>query len=275
MYDVVFRNSATLTLLNMDTEQSFRLKQPVVFHNLRDLECSLMDADEAAACPRLEKLSTRIPVKVLQKLPAETLTSLRIISLAFGSGSHEAIEQLVSALSRLTRLKSLILVNGLRSFLPRQWTDLHDRAFSRLFTNMKELEEVGIAFTLLYRVNVDSAIETLVHNCPSVRSIRMEDAVMTDASFRSLSRLTGLQHLDIGSSRKGNGITTAGILSLLRGGSRNVLRDLKLKVSVLPDKAQILAEGQLLQQETGRSLLIIDAESGAGDDDLHNFSIAI
>ena len=110
-------------------------------------------------------------------------------------------------------------------------------------------------------VNVDSVMETLADSCPRVSSIRTMDAQMTDASLHSLSRLTRLQDLDNGSSRQRKGITTEGILSLLRGESRNVLRDLKLKVSKLPDKAQIQAEGQLMQQETGRSLRIIDPKA--------------
>ena len=109
--DVVIRNANTLTFLHMDTKRlPFDPKQLVVFDNLRDLKCRRIDIDQAVqACPRLVTLRTSAstPVKVLQKLPADTLTSLRIDDLVFRTISHEAIEQLVAALSRLTRLKSL------------------------------------------------------------------------------------------------------------------------------------------------------------------------
>ena len=253
--DVVLRNASTLTLLRMRSGWlPFDPKRPVVFHNLRDLDCSMVEIDQAAACLRLEKLRTSIPVKGLQKLPAETLTYLSINGLKFESGSPEEIGQLVAALSRFTRLKSLILV-GNYGFFHDQWTNLHDQAFRKLFTNMKELEEVDITFPEHGVVNVNEAIETLVHS-PSVRSIRMIYARMTDAGLRSLSRLKGLQRLDIRSYKRYSNMTTEGILSLLRGGSRSVLRDLDLNMSVSPDLDQIRAEVDLMQEETGRTFKV-------------------
>ena len=265
--DIVLRNAATLTLLHMRSEQMpLDPKRPVVFHNLRDLECSLMNTDHAAACPRLVKLRTSILVKGLHKLPAETLTCLHIDDLFLDTGSPEEIEQVIAAFARFTRLKSLVFVEVFRCFAG-QWTELHDQAFSKLFTNMKELEEVEITFPEGSAVNVDSAIETLVHNNPSVRSITMHNARMTDAGLRSLSRLTGLQHLDIESLKRRSNITTEGILSLLRGGSRNGLRDVKLSISDI-FFSEIRAEVQLMQQETRCSLIKLEAG-------IHNISIAI
>ena len=258
--DVVLRNASTLTLLHMGSElRPFDPNRPVVFSNLRDLECSLMVPEETA-CPRLVKLRTSITVKGLQELPAETLTSLCIDRLAFGfdmaMGSPNGIEQLVAAFSRFTRLRSIMLVDGFRFFPADWWTDQHDRPFSKLFTNMKELEEVDITFPDYSAVSVDTAIETLVHNSPSVRSIRMIYAGMTDAGLHSLSRLTGLQRLVIRSYRRISLITTEGILSLLRGGSRNVLRILKLNMSVSPDFDQIRAEVEHMREETGRTFTV-------------------
>ena len=141
-----------------------------------------------------------------------------------------------------------------------------------LFTNMKELEEVDITFSKHRRLTVDSMIKTLVHNCLSLRSMMMKYARMTDAGLHSLSRLTGLQRLVIRDYRWQSDITTEGILSLLRRGSRNFLRDLDLKVSVLPDFDQIRSEGQLVQQEKGR-LLSVDAVKKPNEH--YNFKIAI
>ena len=205
--DVVFRNAATLMLLHVGWARlPFDPKHPVVFRNLRDLECSLRDPDQAAACPRLEKLRTS-----------------------------------------LTRHSCLQLY---------QETELLDRAICRLLTNRKELKEVDFAFPVLSVLDVDAVMETLAHNCLSMRSIRMDDARMTDAGLRSLARLTELQRLKIRSSSTHSDITTEGLLSLLRGGSRNVLQDLKLFVSAKPDLDRIRSEGQLMQQETGRSLSV-------------------
>ena len=92
------------------------------------------------------KLKTLTSVKVLQKLPAEALTSLQITFLKLETKSHEEIEQLAVALSRFTQLESLILVDGLRYFPTHWWNDLHDGAFSKFFINMKKLEEVDIRF---------------------------------------------------------------------------------------------------------------------------------
>ena len=273
-YDVVLRNANTLnTLLNIDLKLlPFNPNLPVVFHNLKHLECGEMVIDQAAAFPRLVKLSTITSVKSLQKLPAETLTSLHIDYVDLEAGSPEEIGQLAAALSRLTRLKRLILderslESVFRYFDPNRWTELHDRAFSKLFTIMKVLEEVDISFPVFEKVDVDAVIESLVTNCPSVRSISLVDGRMTNAGLHSLSRLTGLQNFSHGRIRFENEITTEGILSLLRGRSRNVLRKLKLKVSGMPDFDQIYAEGELMQQETGRSLFIMDQND--------NISIAI
>ena len=256
VHDVVRVNASSLKLLHMSSiPVPSDPNHTVMYSNLQDLECSLLlDPDWVAACPRLVKLRTRTTVQALYKVPAETLTSLQIDYLEFETGSPEEIEQLVAAFSRFTRLKCLILDEGLSYFyFGDQWTELHDQALSLLFTNMKELEDVYFALPKDRMTNVDALIETLVHNNPSVRSIRMEYAQMTDASLHSLSRLTGLQSFGHGHFELQNGITTEGILSLLRGGSRNVLQELELKVTVLvrPDEDQIRAEGNLMQQETG------------------------
>ena len=271
--DVVLRNAATLTLLHMEWEPlPFDPDRPVVFHNLRDLECLRLDPDQAAACPRLVKLRTSASLKVLQKLPAEKLTCLRIDELGNNeTGSHEKeIKQLIAVFSRFTRLKSLIQI---WRHIPDEGSELYDVAFRKLFTNMKELEEVEITFPEQSIVFMDEAIETLVRNNPSLKLIRMMMARMADKSLRSLSRLTGLQHLTIRSSRWQSDITTEGILSLLRGGSRNVLRDLEFNIPNLPDLDQIRAEGQLIQQETGRSFSVDGSDSP--DDPYHNCRITI
>ena len=222
---------------------------------------------------RLVKLRTSISVITLQKLPAETLTCLHIDYLIWLTGSHEEIGQLFAALSRFTRLKSLILAVGCKTF-PGQWTELHDRPFSNLFTNMIELEEVEITFPLDNAVDMDAVIETLVHNCPSVSSITMNYARTTNVILHSLSRLTRLHHLVFRSYMGQSKITTEGILSLLRGGSRNVLRDLELHTSVPPDLGQIRAEGQLMRQETGRSLSVNRDRSSYDDHQLVKVCVA-
>ena len=92
---------------------------------------------------------------------------------------------------------------------------------------MRELEEVDITFPRV--MDGDGVIETLVQNSPSVKSFTMNNARMTDAGLRSLSRLTGLQLLVLKGYWSRCNITTEGILSLLRGSSRHVLRDLRIE----------------------------------------------
>ena len=277
--DVMIRNARTLCTLRLDFQLlPLNQKPPVVFGNLRELECTL-DRKGArlltALCPRLVKLTTDISVKALGKI-TETLTSLHITYLHLRSTSHEEIGQLVAVVSRFTRLKDLSIYYGFDDHV--QWTELHDQAFSKLFTNMKELEVVKIDFPKDVAVNVDAAIETLVRNSPFVRSITMHDSEMSDAGLHSLSLLTGLHQLEITTStiyRLQNNVTTEGILSLLRGGSRNCLRDLKLGVAVSPDSVMIRAEADLIQQETGLTL-VVSSQKGwssfgikvADDDDI-------
>ena len=90
-----------------------------MFSNLRDLECnSLLDPDQLIFLPRLVRLKISLSVKVLQKLPADTLTSLHMADVKIENGSNEEIEQLFAAFSRLTRLKSLMLGCGVQCFIP-------------------------------------------------------------------------------------------------------------------------------------------------------------
>ena len=180
MHDVVFRNAATLTLLHTRSKLLFDPKQPVVFPNLRDLECNFLHPDKVAAFPRL---------------------------------------------------KSLITCMGESIGCPQR-VGMHDETFDKLFSNMMELEEVCIKFAEDCDVDVDAAIETLVQNNPSVSSVFVQNAQVTDDSLYSLSRLTGLQTLLIRNCSWIYDITTEGILSLMRGGSRNVLRELQLIVTV-------------------------------------------
>ena len=150
VHDVVVRNAASLTLLHMRSELMPFGPRGTVFHNLRDLDCSVVYFEQVA-CPRLQKLRASTAVHSLHQLPADTLISLHMDDLFFVTESHEAIEQLVAACSRFTRLKRLILGRGLR-FFPgcSYWIKLHDQAISQLFTNLKEMVEVDILFPERY-----------------------------------------------------------------------------------------------------------------------------
>ena len=126
--DVVIRNAHTLCTLHLGSKRlPFNPKQPVVFRNLRDLECSLNPHGEsvlAAVCPRLVKLKADIfgtrTIEALQEIPAESLTSLHITRVSVRTNSHEEIGQLVAAFSAIhaTETPGSGLLLSILAFLP-------------------------------------------------------------------------------------------------------------------------------------------------------------
>ena len=276
---VIMRNASTLTtidchLLPFDPEHKSTHEHAVlVYGKLQNLICDMLTPAAAAACPRLVRLEVSRPVtaEALQNLPHETMQHLRADPDA---QEPQEIETFIATVSRMTQLKELKLAEM------RCDTSLinPDLLFIELFSNLKQLEKIDIWFPSKMSGTVDRAIDRLVRSNPRLTHIRFTDASATAASLVSLSRLTALQRLTlwlIGTNKPEP--TTDDILTLLRGGSRQVLQYVRVDMRSRPDQERIEAEVKIMEREMGcifsvtsdawRSCVVIKRRKDDGDDD--------
>ena len=158
----------------------------------------------------------------------------------------------------MTQLKDLIL--DCWRFVP---IVNPDHVFTKLFNNMKQLEEIEIGFPYGMDGTVDAAIDRLVDNNPRLTHISLARASVTGASLVSLSRLTAVQRLYLWhGSIHAPEFTTDDILTLLRGGSRHVLQSVKAHMRSRPDQGRIEAELKIMEKEIGCTFsLIVDSQT--------------
>ena len=148
-------------------------------------------------------------------------------------------------LERLPSLRVLHLVMWLK-----KCKDLDP--FVRVFHKLRNLEEVELCLSDK-KLSLDHVIGTLVQYSPAIKHISMIGMKMTDDSLISLSRLHHLSFLEFWPDKE-EFITTTGVLTLLRGGSRLVLRFCCLCWNERLDMRLINEEISLMETETGRTL---------------------
>jgi hypothetical protein len=221
----------------------------VVMHSasLVTLRCYSILSDEEVEFKKLTDLSIELlPVKnvifpVLEKVEIRRCTSSSLSSLSrlplvrlkeFILGMRDVYEQkdgiavcsLVSQMVNLTHLKL---------------TDLYVNAnsgpkFPDLFANMNKLESVTITrFGFVKYIRVDSNagqlyqkwLSSLFQNNPLLSDVHMDIPVSTKTLILC-SNLTNLQSAKF----PGYGFTITGAMALLKGSSRNVMRETWLKV---------------------------------------------
>ena len=141
--------------------------------------------------------------------PADQILSLKVCVKADE-------ENVMSAISRMRNLKRLKYTSDRRY-------DPHNM-LSSLFDNMHHLEAVHLV--VHDDSNQDRMIATLANQNPKLTHIDFDGIRVSDAGLTSLAQL---QHLtDIRISHTGHQrrrVTTAGVLTLLRGSSRYVIRN--------------------------------------------------
>ena len=250
---VIMRNALTLTTINMRCSSlplDHKLEHPVlVYGKLRKLVCRKLTPAAAVACPRLVRLRTGLPLsaEVIQNLPHETMQYLQV---ECKTQTPQGMETFGAAVSRLTQLKDLTLdCRG----MSRTSTVNPDLLLTKVFSNLKQLEKIEIQFPYTMDGTVDLAIDRLVRNNPRLTHIHLKDAYVTGASLVSLSRLTSLQRLSFWFFGTDNipEFTADDILMLLRGGSRKVLREVRMDMRSRLDRGLIEAEVKIMGQEMG------------------------
>ena len=176
------------------------------------------------------------------------ITTMQYLIVRFAQRTLEEIEAFVAAVSQMTQLKELEL-----EFLMFDFPIVDpEHLLTNLFSSMKHREELKICFPYKMDGTVDGAIDRLVRNNPRLAHIDISNAIVT-ASLVSFSSLTGLQSLVLWRDRTNMPeFTTDNILTLLRGGSRQVLRSVSLCPRSRPDKGRIEAEVKIMGQEMGK-----------------------
>ena len=253
---VIMRNASTLTTIDMNSSSlpfDHKSKHPVlVYGKLQNFFGKKLTPAAAAACPRLVRLGVSLPVsaEVLQNLPHETMQYLHVNCDTLGS---LGIEALVTAVSRMTNLKDLKLI--CRRF---DTPIVNPDPFTKLSSNMKQLEKINIELPTRMAGTIDGAIDRLVRNNPRLSHVQLCDANITAARLVSLSRLIGVQHLSFWYlGAKEPEFTTDDILTLLRGGSRQALHNLRLHTRSRPDEVRIYAELIAMEQDMGCTFSVV------------------
>ena len=230
-------NAKTLTVLKM-RRIPLQLHPAVVFPNLIQLECWCIDGAGRRAFPALTRLMVLMPVtpEFLISLPADQMLSLEV-----GFLRQSERKDVVSAVSKMKNLKSLKLTDS-------GWSEADDTltTLSSIFDNMHDLEKVRLhsdhnCFT------GDAMISTLVNQNTKLSHISFVRIHLTDAALTSLAQLQHLTKIRIQKSKK---VTTAGVLTLLRGSSRNVIHKFLVHTEQV-DHDQVTSEIRLLCEEQG------------------------
>ena len=258
-----------LTMLEIDFAVS--LIGAHVFPHLIRLQCHEFDLSSSAALPKLAELRLYgLRLDNIKKLPNMRLPSLRklLIVSSHIRGEAELLRGLIQANSdNLTSLK----MNGIPLRL--------DHAI--VFPNLYELccqnvdAAVGCTFPSLTHLTVRRMMsadfltslpadqilsldvcdlcggDNLVIAISRLRSLKiltfmsLDRILVTDAGLTSLAQL---QHLTDVTFRNVSGVTTAGVLTLLRGASRNIVRKFTIFAANVDEK-QVTREISLMCEE--------------------------
>ena len=231
--EFILANAANLTVLQM-SETPLRLDPAVVFPNLMKVHC--WGVDDAGICPfpALKHLTVARPVTpdFLSSLPADQMLSLDI-------DLTRERKDVLCAISKMKNLKSLKLSDdaGDESFGP----------FSSVFDNMHHLEKVKLVACGCRDEHDDRMMATLASQNPMLSDINFHRFRLTEAALTSLAQL---QHLTDICLYQTQSVTTAGVMTLLRGSSRNTIRKFSFDKENV-DGGQVTREISLMCEERG------------------------
>ena len=246
-----------------------------------------LDEDESTdnnlkSFPAIRHLSLReiASVALLRSLPAAQLLGLDVrVSIEFdfededehehGNGGGEEgdefrqwCEKTRTASIRFEELQPYTRVIGEMSNLKELAIMCHfehrrDRAdpgleLTSMFAGLHQLEKVSIS---LYHMGTclkaDKIMDSLVQPNPNLRDVSFRGIEFSPAAYASLAQLHHLSIIFLGMdycSNLADVIPTASVLALLRGSSRNVIRELTVLKKELDDD-EVTREAELMAQE--------------------------
>ena len=155
-------------------------------------------------------------------------------------------ERVVSAVSQMKHLRNISLTySGAVN---------EGHPLSSIFDSMHHLEKVELIF--LNCSLVDRVVTTLANQNPKLAFFWIETKRLTDAALTSLAQLQHLIHVEIfcvSAEFASKNATTAGVLTLLRGASRNVIRNFKIDIYNV-DEDQVISEIRLMCGGAGHDI---------------------
>ena len=225
--EFLLANAESLTILQM-SGIPLRVDPAIVFPNLMKVDCWSVDAG-THPFPALTHLTVgeSVTAEFLSSLPAGQMLSLDV---AFER------EDVVPAISNMKSLKSLKLAGSKLGET--------DGKLSSMFESLHHLEKVRL---VAHQCRDNGMIATLANQNPKLRHLFFNRINVTDADLTSLALLQNLTEIWL---YQGRNITTAGILTLLRGSSRNVIRKIVLSGDNVDDD-QVRSEISLMCEERG------------------------
>lgn len=246
------RNAATLSNVSCHSFP-FPEDAEVQYPNLKVMSCLTVTSEVIASCPILEGL--QLPSQKQQNVLQSVVNKQLLTELALFSHPEIAaagIWEMLDGLKMLTNLKEIRL-QFRNSY---DWND-HKKAWDTLFYNYHHLTEVHI-WGNEKAINFDEAVRNLVRGNPQLKIFDLTAFWVTDAALTHLAELTHLEKLIL--IHSSNEITADGVLTLLRGSSRNVIREIQVRHNdAMFPAAPFLSELMLIAQVTGK---LLDVDSG-------------
>ena len=266
MNDFLVANSKNLECMAVGLYEP-EFDHEVVFENVTDLYCWSMGVEMVKAFPAIKHLNIREStiVPLLSRLPAAQMLSLNV-SLRraeneekddFEEEDADELEACAAVIAGMVILAELSISFSSDLFSIRSPDTNH--ALSIIFNGLHQLEKLSILarhenFRLSDMLECNEVISSLVRQNPGLRDIRFVGMDFTSACFASLSQLHHLSHIHLDICFLTNNdsdreqILTDAVLTLLRGSSRKVIRELTVWNTDV-DVDQVTREVELMAQE--------------------------
>ena len=228
----ILANAANLTSVKISMFL-LRLDHAVLFPNLIKLDCRDVIVVAGCSFPALTHLTVGEPVtaEFLSSLTADQMLSLDV-------RLDRVRKDVLSAISKMKNLKCLKLND--------EEGGETDGKLTSIFDNMHHLEKVRLFAYDRHGEQDDGMIATLANQNPKLWRVNFNQINVTDAALTSLAQLQHLTDVCLFSEKK----VTSGVLTLLRGASRNVIRHFKVDPKKV-DGDQVTREFSLMSEERG------------------------
>ena len=254
---VIVKNAASLQVLDTDGNLPSSQQGPVVYHELKKLDCRLLS--QRTECPVLEELTIRpccalgpvdqLPILTMRKFVCVFDPSLEPDRADFffctlhdcdeGKTKVRHAQNLFQAAKRLVHLNHLTIDLGV---------PVHD--VSTLMDNFRSLVHLNLTFPHT-DLAFDQKVDQLVRQNPGLRELILCGLSLSDAALTSIARLHDLQHLKL---LRGVRFSEEGVLTFLRSRLRPLLTLVTIEMN--DDVAEeILDEIALIAAERGKPLI--------------------
>ena len=259
MRDFIAANAMSLEFLSVDFIE-LEFSPEVVFQALTELHSSHgIGGVMANAFPAIKSLDVNegTSVALLKSLPAAQMLSLsvRLVFPIVGiyddeEEEEDKLEEWVAAIARMVNLKELNIIAECEYM--QEIPDV-SYALSFIFDRMHQLEKVSIYFSddRNRGGNADTIMSSLVQQNANLSHIQFSGLIITAAAHESMAQLHHLSHITLDMDRASE-MTIDGVVTLLRGSSREVIREFKVS-STVGEVDRVTREIELMAQERGGS----------------------